>query len=194
MGFRMLYIFSDDYFFAQGVSGLLKTEGIKSTCFLISEKSDNSYISRLRLTLDDACMIAIECETLRKRVCELIAKQTNKVCFVYDFRVGDIISLLPDCGFLSKRSQLHEFLTVLNSISFKENNWLSLTTEDDQFLDLYISGINLSMAASKVGRSVKRCYGRKYEILDSKGISRRNAYSILLLKKIASSNIYFKER
>jgi DNA-binding CsgD family transcriptional regulator len=183
----MIYIISEDNFFALGLIATLKQSEIVATCLSLDE------LSRIKDSISGYDII-LTCSQSRENsesLTHMIKELDAKIIYFIDIALEKGRLSIDHHGLLSKKTKSDELIDFLRNLSNRSRiKSIVFSGRETVIMDLLAEQKDAFRIAKLLNVSVKTVFAHKLNAIKKMGTSHLNARSILLYERIFKTGRY----
>lgn len=185
----MLYIFSDDFYFARGAAAMLAEKGIQASA--IHTTALRHFCEFPPLCHTDVIIVTFGDVSMMVSVLNLARKYKVPVVFVMNIRQAAEPRLLWEQGILSKNLTRDVFMSALATALAAPVSLLSeLTMLEQEVMDELLAGKDGACVSAKMQLSIKTVSRHKLSALRKMGLHNLNSRAIVLYGKYRQVQLF----
>lgn len=181
----MIYLISEDNFFAIGVMTTLNAAGIKVAHTTIEEFNNLNVIS------SDIVLLCAHSRSNSQALSQLIRETEGRVVYFVDALLDEHIVRLNSKGVIFKKTSKDELVKTIKNMLNGELHITSiyLSQKEVTIMNLLTQQKNVYSISKLLNISVKTVFTHKLSALHKLGLNRLNARSVLLYESVFQSRV-----
>ncbi|MBW4204105.1 helix-turn-helix transcriptional regulator [Enterobacter cloacae subsp. cloacae] len=184
----MMYVLSDDGFFALGVQGVLGRSGKSVQILPFQRKSWRAQINTLQD--GDTLLLAMDYMDVMREIMQIIAPQNIRVCIFLNKTDNSLNSAAN--GFISRSISAGQLLSAITQAL--SNNALRYSTQklsgtERNILNRTVNGETIARIASWMNIAEKTVYRHRKNAMVRMGLSSMNAKAMLIYHCVSQLNM-----